>query len=399
MMSARLLTEAGRIARSQPVTSIVVSLICAGVVLGTLATTGRTVGAERAVLARIDDAGSRTIEIVDDRVDPELDVATLQSLIALSGVEWAIGLGSIEDVRPGGLAGAEPVPARTLNGTATELRLAGNGQAGTQVLVGSGSQRRLGLAAAAGTLRGSTGSDYAITGTFTATGPLASLEDSVLIAGRRAAPPYRRPGRHRRGRPGCCRGGDRPDRTIGAGSSKRRRVRRPRPSAGSHPRRTGRIRPDPRRAGPGRGPGLDCAGCVGRREQSSPRLRSPPGARGNQRSVGRSRCGPGIVVGDSRSSNRRHGGQRVGTDAVGKLAGLAVSAGSGRAHRLQCRDLGTCPGSPGSHPRPGLCVARTLSHKMPAATGLRSSSQSSTRAELPSLPCRSVWRRVAWTSR
>lgn len=192
MMSARLLTEAGRIARSQPVTSIVVSLICAGVVLGTLATTGRTVGAERAVLARIDDAGTRTIQILDDRADPELDVATLQSLIALSGVEWAIGLGSIEDVRPGGLAGAEPVPARTLNGTATELRLAGNGQAGTQVLVGSGSQRRLGLAAAAGTLRGSTGSDYAITGTFTATGPLASLEDSVLIVGGQAAEPLRR---------------------------------------------------------------------------------------------------------------------------------------------------------------------------------------------------------------
>lgn len=192
MMSPGLLTEAGRIARSQPVTSIVVSLICAGVVLGTLATTGRTVGAERAVLARIDDAGTRTIQIIDDRADPELDVATLQSLIALSGVDWAIGLGSIEDVRPGGLAGAEPVPARILVGTAPELRLAGNGQAGTQVLVGSGSQRRLGLAAAAGTLRGSAGSDYAITGTFTATGPLASIEDSVLIVKGPAVEPLRR---------------------------------------------------------------------------------------------------------------------------------------------------------------------------------------------------------------
>jgi len=175
--------EGGRTAASQPVLALAVSLICAGVVLVTLATTGRTVGAEREVLARIEDAGTRAIQVIDDRANPGLDHQILSAISRLDAVSWAIGLGPIEDVRPVGLDGADAVPARRIAGSSPELVLPSVTGSGVQAFVSNGSQARLGFTAAAGTVEGATGRQYPVVGVFRASGPLADLGDSILLTG------------------------------------------------------------------------------------------------------------------------------------------------------------------------------------------------------------------------
>ncbi len=183
LRSASLLVEGGRIAASQPVLALAVALICAGVVLVTLATTGRTVGAERAVLARIEDAGTRAIQVIDDRANPGLDNQILAAISRLDAVSWAIGLGPIEDVRPAGLDGADAVPARRISGSSPELDYPGTTGTGVQAFVATGSQARLGFTSAAGTVEGATGRQYPVVGVFRTSGPLADLGDSILLVG------------------------------------------------------------------------------------------------------------------------------------------------------------------------------------------------------------------------
>lgn len=177
-----LSAEGARVARSQPITSIVVALIGAGVVLATMATTGRTVSAERGVLDRIDDAGTRVVQVIDDRPEPVLAASALQVLGAINTVDWGVGLGSVEDIRLTGLPGAEPTPARAVIGSSPFLVLCAAAD-GVGALVGRGSQARLGLAAAAGAVLTADGREHPIIGTFEATGPLVDLENSILLVG------------------------------------------------------------------------------------------------------------------------------------------------------------------------------------------------------------------------
>ncbi len=176
-----LLAEARRVAASQPLLSLAIALISAGVVLVTLSTTGQTVGAERAVLARFDDAGTRTIQVIDNRASPELDVGVLAAISRLDAVAWAIGLGPIEDVRPVGLDGAAAVPARRLVGSSPALDFTTTVGADTTALVASASQRALGFVAASGLVESATGRQYPVVGSFSVSGALSDLASSVLL--------------------------------------------------------------------------------------------------------------------------------------------------------------------------------------------------------------------------
>lgn len=178
-----VLAEGRRIAGSQPVLSLALTIISAGVVLVTLSTTGQTVGAERAVLARFDDAGTRAIQLVDNRAVPLVDHDELSAITRLDAVSWAIGLGPIEDVRPAGLPGADAVPARRLVGDSPDLDYRQPDTADTVALVGAASQRALGLVAAAGVVESVTARQYPVGGSFTATGALSDLAGSVLLVG------------------------------------------------------------------------------------------------------------------------------------------------------------------------------------------------------------------------
>lgn len=181
---------------SQPLLSGAVAVVCAAVVVTTLATSGRTVGAERAVLARIDDAGTRTIQLIDDRAAPEFGRICWPPSPDWTPRHGRSGSGrSRTSVRPPWPVArrCRPAPWSARRRTCGWLRQpAARLMPRPTALVGSGSQRRLGLAAAAGTVESVEGRQYAVVGAFTAGGPLSDLQDSVLLTGVAPDVPLRR---------------------------------------------------------------------------------------------------------------------------------------------------------------------------------------------------------------
>jgi putative ABC transport system permease protein len=179
----RMLAEAGRVARAQPVASTITVLIVAAVCGVILSTTGQTVQAEQAVLARIDDAGTRSIVVSDTEGRAQITPEAVTRIAGLSGVEWVIGLGPASDVRAVGLTGGEPVAIRVLYGDVPSLVAASpwDRTPGT-ALVGPVAQSILGLRIPAGGVESTDGSSVAVVGWFDAADPLAQLDRSLLAA-------------------------------------------------------------------------------------------------------------------------------------------------------------------------------------------------------------------------
>lgn len=184
----RILVAATRTARSQPVLSVLVAFIAAATVFVTLITVGRTVGTQRAVLARFDTLEVTVIQVIDDQGDAGLDAADVSRVQALSGVDWAIGVGPIDDVRTAGLRG-DPVPSRVVVGTSSLVSI---GDRADSAYVGPGSQTALGLTVASGAVDFASGRQVPVVGAFRATGPLSGLETSVLLPERGYTGPVRR---------------------------------------------------------------------------------------------------------------------------------------------------------------------------------------------------------------
>lgn len=179
----RLLAEAWRVAWAQRVTSLVTAAIATGVTTVILATTGQTVRAEEAVLAQIDDAGTRTIVVSDTDGTAGITADAVDRIEALAGVEWVIGLGGAVDGRntAARFAGAR-VPYRALHGdlptlvTRTDRDLAPG-----QVLAGPDARARLGLdVAPAGSVTLTDGRQLTVVGEFEAAEPLALLNGTLL---------------------------------------------------------------------------------------------------------------------------------------------------------------------------------------------------------------------------
>jgi putative ABC transport system permease protein len=106
-----VIREAIATAWAQPVASIVTIVMVAGMCATVLLTTGRTVGAEHAVLGSIDSAGTRSIIV---RADPDAGVTTsvLDRLSHVDGIEWAGAFGSAQDVRNSLVPDGTKVPMR-----------------------------------------------------------------------------------------------------------------------------------------------------------------------------------------------------------------------------------------------------------------------------------------------
>ncbi len=174
----KLLGEAARSAVAQPVASAVIALLVAGACGAILATTGQTVRAEQDVLARIDDAGTRSIVISDINGTAGLTSAAVDRLNNLEGVEWAIGLGPARDVRTVGNPGGSPAAIRSIYGAIPpQVDLAASPQPDA-VLVGPQAQETLGMLTPYGGVAGET--DMAVIGGFTAQDPLSFLNRGLL---------------------------------------------------------------------------------------------------------------------------------------------------------------------------------------------------------------------------
>lgn len=106
-----VLRESVAAAIAAPVASIIVIVMIAGMCAAVLLTSGRTVGAEQAVISSIDSAGTRSIIV---RADPAagLDSSVLDRVRHIDGIEWAGAFGAATDVQNAGFLGGTRVPLR-----------------------------------------------------------------------------------------------------------------------------------------------------------------------------------------------------------------------------------------------------------------------------------------------
>ncbi|MEX0796025.1 MAG: FtsX-like permease family protein [Acidimicrobiia bacterium] len=178
-----MLSEGARIAWSAPVASVMVGLIVASVCAVILATTGQTVRAEQDVLARIDEAGTRSVTAVDDQGTASIPVSAVERVAELSGVEWVVGFGFAIDGRNSQLGrGGTPVATRVVWGVIPDV-VAVNGrppQPG-EALVGPAAQISLGLASPVGGID-LDDQQAAVVGGFEASDPLGFLNTTILLA-------------------------------------------------------------------------------------------------------------------------------------------------------------------------------------------------------------------------
>ena len=176
----KLLVEAIRSAVAQPVSSVVTLLIVAGVCAAILSTTGQTVQAERQVLSRIDEAGTRSIVIADTTGAAGISSASVDRISRVDGVEWVIGLGPATDVRAAGNPGGSPVAMRAVHGPLPhQIETQGLEPTAGLALVGPVAQSTLGLQVPIGGVVTDEG-DVAVVGRFRAEPPLEFLNRGVL---------------------------------------------------------------------------------------------------------------------------------------------------------------------------------------------------------------------------
>lgn len=181
--TARLVVEGGRAARGQPIASVVTALLVAAACSVVIATTGRTIQAERQVLAEIDRAGTRTIRVEDVRGTAGLSAEALDRINAISATHWAIGLGFAEDARPAPVQDSSRVLAvRSIWGRAptdiVNLRRLTHHPPGA--IAGADARRTFGLAEGVGGFLLEDYRDLPVVGTFDAEEPLSAL-DAVLL--------------------------------------------------------------------------------------------------------------------------------------------------------------------------------------------------------------------------
>jgi putative ABC transport system permease protein len=177
-----IVREALATARAQPVASIIAIVMVAGMCATVLLTTGRTVGAEQAVLKSIDSAGTRSIVITAD-TDAELDTSVLSRLANIDGIEWAAAFGAARDVTNASVPGGTKVPVRLAWGENMGLlgipKLQpvpnGTGWASDAAL------EKLGMPDGAGGVLSVDGAEYAITGRIRVPDQLAFLEPLVIV--------------------------------------------------------------------------------------------------------------------------------------------------------------------------------------------------------------------------
>lgn len=175
----KLIGEAVRSALSQPVASVVGALIIGGVCAAILSTTGQTVAAEQEVLARIDDAGTRSIVITDSTGGSGIASNAVSRIERIAGVEWAIGLGPATDVRAVGNPGGPPAAVRQFYGSLPPQVVTDTaGLATGEAVIGIHAQETLGMIEPFGGVSGDT--TLAVVGGFNAADPLLFLNTGLL---------------------------------------------------------------------------------------------------------------------------------------------------------------------------------------------------------------------------
>ncbi len=180
--------ESLAIALAQPVASLVTIVMVAGMCATVLLTTGRTVGAEQAVLGSIDSAGTRSI-VVRAEPDSGLDTGVLDRIANIGGIQWAGAFSDATDARNSAFAGGTRVPVRLAWGDSLGALGVSAHPAlpDTSAYASSQALQQLGMPGDVGGLVATTGADYAVVGKIAVPDYLQFLEPLVVVPQARTA--------------------------------------------------------------------------------------------------------------------------------------------------------------------------------------------------------------------
>lgn len=177
-----LLREAVASARSSRVASVVTIVMIAGMCAAVLLTTGRTVGAEQAVISSIDSAGTRSI-VIRAESGAGLQASVLDRIANIEGISWAGAFGPAVDATNALNADGVRVPVRLAYGTQFDdldvppgVAVEGATAWGSPIALD-----QLGLVDAVGAVVTTAGLDYAVAGAVTTPDYLRFLEPLVIV--------------------------------------------------------------------------------------------------------------------------------------------------------------------------------------------------------------------------
>ncbi len=180
-----LLEESWRTALAQYRDSVTVALLVAAVCVAALLTAGRAAATERAVIASIDDVGTRLIVVTDETGTAGIRADSVAQVQSSPGVTWAFGLGPASDARNVALPeGAGSAVVRPVVGSLPPELSHDLGRASAdagQVLLGRTAATALAMPVGAGAL--TDGSTMAtVVARYHATGALAFFDGQALLA-------------------------------------------------------------------------------------------------------------------------------------------------------------------------------------------------------------------------
>lgn len=179
-----LARDAVEAARAQVATTLTLVFVLATVCFAVLVTTGQTAAAEARVVEQIDSAGTRLIVLSDESGNAGILPVAPASLAGISDVSWVIGLGAAQDVTNPLLPDARVASRALVGDLPADLNLVqGRAPRAGEAVVGADAVGQLHLRQGLGTVRPIDGSSdpIAVVGVFEATGPLAHLDDTVLV--------------------------------------------------------------------------------------------------------------------------------------------------------------------------------------------------------------------------
>ena len=178
-------------ALAQPLATSTMAFVVLVVCASALVTTGQAAVAEQQVVARIDGTGARLLTVVDESGSGQIVAAGLSVVGAVDAVEWVLGLGVVTDVRNAAYPTDErAVASRPVYGRLpTELAIvAGRAPEVGEAVAGRAAAAALHLADGVGSVVAADGSStFPVVGVVAGTGPLARLDETVLVASEESA--------------------------------------------------------------------------------------------------------------------------------------------------------------------------------------------------------------------
>lgn len=173
-------------ARAQLVATLTLVLVLATVCFAILVTTGQAAANEARVVAQIDSVGTRLIALSDDGGVAGILPTAPGVLAGISDVSWALGLGAAVDVRNPALPDGRAASRAMVGELPADVGLVlGRRPRTGEAVVGSGAAAALNLGPGLGRVQAidqPDGDPVGVVGVFEVTGPLAFLNDTVLIA-------------------------------------------------------------------------------------------------------------------------------------------------------------------------------------------------------------------------